>query len=473
MNKAAFDRVTAARIQVLQTSPFYGLAAMRFKLTEDLAHPDMWTDGETLGFNPSWAMECSFDLLKGTIAHCAHHVALCHHLRRESRDEKLWNQSTDRVVNVAMREAGFVLPKGVRVESSDGEKSAEEIYGYLDARQPKTPMPSPEQGKANNKKDGDQQGDGKGSKGKADDHDGEDQDGEGQGQGTGDGASDNNSEGLDAKDGKGKGKGQGKPGDGKDGKGGGSQSDQPGECKDAKNGDGSTLSQSQQDQRIQEQLQDTAALAQQAKGIGDLPGSIARQIQALLYPQQDWAQQLREFMLSLSNDDYSWTRPNRRFIGQGLYLPALQTEGRMGRIVVAIDTSGSISKTKLDIFIHELNGIMEQCRPESVVIIPCDTRIGEVLEFGPDEHPIDLGKIVGGGGTSLIPPFEYVADEGLNPDVFLYFTDLGGPFPQADPGYPVVWIDQDDYYASRKDIPYYSCAIPSFGKLIGIPGDNW
>ena len=90
MNKQAFDRVTAARIQVLQTSPFYGLASMRFKLVEDAGHPDMWTDGETLGYSPTWALECSFDLLKGTIAHCAHHVALCHHLRRESRDEKLW-----------------------------------------------------------------------------------------------------------------------------------------------------------------------------------------------------------------------------------------------------------------------------------------------------------------------------------------------------------------------------------------------
>jgi predicted metal-dependent peptidase len=442
MNKAAFDRVTAARIQVLQSSPFYGLAAMRFKLVEDTNHPDMWTDGETLGFNPSWALECSFDLLKGTIAHCAHHVALCHHLRRESRDEKLWNASTDRVVNVAMREAGFVLPKGVRVESSDGEKSAEEIYGYLDARQPKNPMPSPEQGQAQDKQSGDQQGQGKG----------DDQQGDQDAVGTGT---------IQVQ------------GDGKDGKGGGSQSDQPGECKDAKNGDGSTLSQSQQDQKIQEQLQDTAALAQQAKGIGDLPGAISRQIQALLYPQQDWAEQLREFMLSLSNDDYSWTRPNRRFIGQGLYLPALQTEGRMGRIVVAIDTSGSISKTKLDVFMHELNGIMEQCRPESVVVIPCDTKIGEVLEFGPDEHPIDLGKIVGGGGTSLIPPFEYVTEEGLNPDVFLYFTDLGGAFPQVDPGYPVVWIDQNDYYASRKDQDYWKCCIPTFGKLIGIPGDNF
>ena len=416
MNKQAFDRVTAARIQVLQSSPFYGLASMRFKLTEDLAHPDMWTDGETLGYSPKWALECGFDLLKGTIAHCAHHVALCHHLRRESRDEKLWNAATDRVVNAAMREAGFVLPKGVQVAKSDGERSAEEIYSEFPIDQ-KPNTPDPEQGEGE-KQEGEKQPD---------------------------------------------------QGDGK----GGSQSDQPGECKDAKNQDGSSLSQSQQDQRIQEQLQDTAALAQQANGIGELPGSIARQIQALLYPQQDWTEQLREFMLSLSNDDYSWSRPNRRFIGQGLYLPALQTEGKMGRIVVAIDTSASISKPKLDVFFHELNGILEQCRPESVTVIQCDRIIQDVQEFTVSDYPIEIGEVKGGGGTSLIPPFNYVTENDLNPDCFLYFTDMGGDWPDRDPGYPVAWIDQDNFYAKRANDPKWSDYLPSYGKLIGIPGRNW
>ena len=451
MNKQAFDRVTAARIQVLQTSPFYGLASMRFKLIEDAGHPDMWTDGETLGYSPTWALECSFDLLKGTIAHCAHHVALCHHLRRESRDEKLWNKSTDRVVNVAMQEAGFALPKGVKVAKSDGDRSAEEIYGEFPVNQkPKTP----EQGKGDKQQGEKQQGQGNGN---ADDQDGD----------SNSNAADNNQSGKD-------GKPSDKPGDkpGKDGDG-ESKSDHPGECKDAKNPDGSSLSESQQDQKIQEQLQDTAALAQQAKGIGELPGSIARQIQALLYPQQDWAEQLREFMLSLSTDDYSWSRPNRRFIGQGLYLPALQSEGAMGRIVVAIDTSGSISKFKLDMFFHELNGILEQCKPESVTVIQCDRRIQDVQEFSTSDYPIEIGEVMGGGGTSLCPPFNYVTENGLNPDCFLYFTDLGGQWPDRDPGYPVVWIDQDNDYAQRQHNPEWADYLPSFGKLIGIPGRNW
>jgi len=353
----------------------------------------MWTDGATLGYNPQWVLDASFDVLKGTVAHCSHHTALCHHLRREGRNEKNWNKSCDVVVNAAMSEAGLALPKGVRVNSKDADRSAEEIYGTLPA-EPKGDSNKPGEGEK-----GDQP----------------------------------------------------------------SNADQPGECRDQKNQDGSSKSQSEIEEAIQDQLQDTAALAQQAKSMGDLPGAIARQIKSLLYPQLDWAQQLREFMLSLSTDDYSWNRPNRRFIHQGLYLPSLQSDGAMGKIVVAIDTSGSISTVKLEAFCTELNGILEECKPESVTVICCDTRIARVDEFGPDEYPISF-NVEGGGGTDLRPPFDYLAEQGIEPDVFLYFTDCVGPKPESAPSYPVCWIDQNNNGENR----YCS---PNFGKIIGIPGN--
>lgn len=395
MNILARDRVIAARIQTLQSSPFYGLAAMRFSLVEDESHPDMWTDGKTLGYSPKWALDVSFDLLKGTIAHCAHHVALCHHLRREGRNERNWNKATDVVVNAAMDEAGFVLPKGVNVSIADAEKAAEEIYEtYID------PPDNPR------------------------------------------GREKGNQEGDDP-----------------------SQSDQPGECKDQENPDGSKLSESQIDKAVQEQLQDTAALAQQAKGIGDLPAGIARQINKLLYPQQDWAEQLREFMLNLAKSDYSWSRPNRRFIHQGLYLPSLHSENDMGKVVIAVDTSGSINSRKLTQFCTEINGIFEQVNPESVTVIYCDMRIKSVSEFARDEYPIAC-ECSGGGGTDLRPPFDYVEENELNPDVFLYFTDCVGPTPEIAPHYPVVWIDQNNWSEERLSS---NGLLPRFGKRIGIP----
>ena len=61
-------------------------------------------------------------------------------------------------------------------------------------------------------------------------------------------------------------------------------------------------------------------------------------------------------------------------------------------------------------------------------VFPCNK---ESLEFG----------FSGGGGTSLIPPFEYVAANlDKNPECLIYFTDGFGPAPILPPDYPVIWV---------------------------------
>jgi predicted metal-dependent peptidase len=54
---------------------------------------------------------------------------------------------------------------------------------------------------------------------------------------------------------------------------------------------------------------------------------------------------------------------------------------------------------------------------------------------------IDLPRqLRGGGGTAFAPAFEWIAREGLRPDVLVYFTDAEGEFPAAAPPYPVLWL---------------------------------
>ena len=145
---------------------------------------------------------------------------------------------------------------------------------------------------------------------------------------------------------------------------------------------------------------------------------------------------------------------------------SLHSENDMGKVVIAVDTSGSINSRKLTQFCTAINGIFEQVNPESVTVIYCDMRIESVAEFTRDEYPIAF-ECSGGGGTDLRPPFDYVEENELNPDVFLYFTDCGGPSPERAPHYPVVWIDQNDL--GEETLSRYGL-LPVFGKLIGIPG---
>lgn len=377
------DRVSAARIRLLQQAPFYGLLANRWQLQADHKTADVWVDGKTLGFNPAWVDAASFDALMSAIAHSAHHVALLHHLRRAGRDEQDWNKAADIPVNAALDAGGFVLPEGVTVSPGDEAKSAEECYSHIEREK--------EKDRGKNKKPGD----------------------------------DENTGGTPGN----------KPGDAGD-------APSPGEVRDQPGKNGGAMDEAEQEKATAEALQDIAAIAQQAKSSGyGLPASIEEQIKKLLYPLADWREILRDYLNALARTDYSWSRPNRRFIGSGLYLPSLQSEKNLGTIVIAVDTSVSISMDALALFGGAINELLEDLNPEAVTVIYCDQAIHRIESHTRDTYPIEFNAI-GRGCTSLCPPFEYVAENGLEPDVFLYFTDLCGRSPDIEPPYPVFWVDQ-------------------------------
>ena len=71
-------------------------------------------------------------------------------------------------------------------------------------------------------------------------------------------------------------------------------------------------------------------------------------------------------------------------------------------------------------------------------------------------------RLGGGGGTSFIPPFEWLEERGIRPDCLVYFTDMGGSFPQDDPGFPVIWCDTTGDYNDRV----------KFGEIVRVELDT-
>ena len=53
-----------------------------------------------------------------------------------------------------------------------------------------------------------------------------------------------------------------------------------------------------------------------------------RDLEALLEPQVDWREVLREFVqTTCTGSDYStWRKPKRRLLGQGIYIPSTYSE---------------------------------------------------------------------------------------------------------------------------------------------------
>jgi predicted metal-dependent peptidase len=112
------------------------------------------------------------------------------------------------------------------------------------------------------------------------------------------------------------------------------------------------------------------AIRQGALMAGKMGSGGDRDLEALLEPQIDWREVLRDFITSTcAGSDYStWRKPNRRYLGAGMYMPSGISE-QIGEIVVAIDTSGSIGGPQLQAFLSEVGGIADTVHPEAIRLL--------------------------------------------------------------------------------------------------------
>ncbi len=179
-----------------------------------------------------------------------------------------------------------------------------------------------------------------------------------------------------------------------------------------------------------------------AKQRGTLPAGIERLVKNLLQPQIPWQILLMRYLNSLVKGDYKWIPPNKRYVWQDIYLPRIYDQYLL-KVVVAIDTSGSIGEEELIHFLSEIVGMLKCTFDYILWVIPCDAQVYDVQKLKKGES-ISKIKLMGGGGTCFEPVFEYVEKERINPDVLIYFTDMYGSFPKEPPRYPVIWIATTD-----------------------------
>lgn len=171
-----------------------------------------------------------------------------------------------------------------------------------------------------------------------------------------------------------------------------------------------------------------------ASSAGKLPAGIKRVVSEVLLGKADWKALLRRFMTDQIKTRSSWSVPNKRF--PDIYLPGKVKDG-MGALVVAVDTSGSITQQVLDRFGAEVSAIAQDVEPAQVHVIYCDAQVNHVDTFELGE-PVKLSAH-GGGGTRFSPVFARVASEGWQPAALVYLTDLDCHDYPKDPGYPVLW----------------------------------
>lgn len=189
-----------------------------------------------------------------------------------------------------------------------------------------------------------------------------------------------------------------------------------------------------------------------------LPRSITENLQ----PEVDWSTALREFVSSVAqgNDEHTYRKFDKRLILDDVINPGVISE-KVGDIIVAIDTSGSISQDLINQFATEMQSICEQVSPDALRVIWWDDKVRSEQLFLPEQFN-DIRKLLkpqGFGGTEVSCVSRYVVANNYKCDCMVVFTDgYVENNVQWDVRSPTLWL----VTSNRDFVP------PNSGKLVKI-----
>ena len=174
------------------------------------------------------------------------------------------------------------------------------------------------------------------------------------------------------------------------------------------------------------------AKEQTVKRQGTVPGEIESQIilEVIVPPKFDWKGFIRRFT-GISTRVFTKKirrKENRRFSDN----PGLKIKMKQ-HMLLAIDTSGSVSDDELKEFMNEIHHIYKT--GVDITIVQCDT---EIRSIAPYKGKFEL-SVLGRGGTYFDPVLQYFNENLKNFTSLVYFTD-GEAHASIKPRGNVLWV---------------------------------
>jgi len=196
------------------------------------------------------------------------------------------------------------------------------------------------------------------------------------------------------------------------------------------------------------------AAVESAKMRGTVPGGFEDYVKNFLDPKVPWHDQLRQYARDQVKSDFNWSKPLKKMIDEGVYLPSEQPEDGISKAVVVKDTSGSISSYPelLQQFGGEISAMLEEGLIEEMYVLDIDTEVRGIQLLTKEDTPLTELGVNGGGGTAFEPAFDWVEENNVYPSLLIYLTDMYGSFPTEPPNYPVIWVAYDsspEYYRDK------------------------
>ena len=196
------------------------------------------------------------------------------------------------------------------------------------------------------------------------------------------------------------------------------------------------------EKQVQKILQD--AKEQTVKKRGTLPGEIEALIviDEIVPPKFDWKGYIRRFT-GVSTKVFTKKirrKENRRYEDN----PGLKIKMRQ-HMLLAIDTSGSVSNEELTEFMNEIHHIYKQ--GVDITVVQCDTSIRSIEPYkGKNEI-----NVMGRGGTEFDPVLEYYNANLKKYTSLVYFTD-GECYTSVKPKSKVLWVLSEQSHMNE-DLP--------------------
>ena len=167
---------------------------------------------------------------------------------------------------------------------------------------------------------------------------------------------------------------------------------------------------------------------------GKLPGSIVDQLQLVgrrLRSRLNWKQILRLF--SQQSASFAIEHTTKRYSKRFGTRPGVRIR-KQNRLLVAVDTSGSISSHELSIFFQEIDEIWRQ--GALVTVVECDAKVQAHYRY----HGKPPANINGRGGTAFDPIFSFINQSVVRYDGCIYLSDGEAQKPKIRPRCRLLWV---------------------------------
>ncbi len=163
-----------------------------------------------------------------------------------------------------------------------------------------------------------------------------------------------------------------------------------------------------------------------AKKQGNTPSSFLEVINEVIRPKIDLETLLHTYMTESFFDKKSdFSRPNRRFIHQGIYLPGYTQEQNRLNLYIALDRSMSIKKETFSKFLGIIDSVLRISSDFKVTVLPFDESvdIDKIVTYDAQDIKPAVVFEKGNGGTLFEPVVKYLNTQSEMESTLMVLSD--------------------------------------------------